>query len=813
MLQYSREPTLEVEESGSMHDVPPADPIATILGFIRTILGFIRRQFIIILSVAPLPLSLAIAYVYKTPPLYVAEARIVIDTGRIQVTNQPVFGDSPINTTLVDSQIEVLKSDSFALSVVKDLHLTEDPEFTTPSRLGTLISRIFNPFGTAKTNPEQLEQSVLAAFEKRLAVTRVGMTFVIAVEYQSTNPVRAAQIANAVADAYVQDQSQSKHDTIGKATAWLQERLNELGAQASAAERAVVGYKTKHNIVDTDGRPMNEQQLKELNTSLVRTRADTVEAKARLDRVSQIIADNDVDPGAAELATVADALHNPIVSKLRENYLELAQREALFSARLGRGHQSVVNIRNQMREIRRSMFDEFKRIAEAYKSEYDIAKARENSLQASLAATVAGSQTTDTAQIELRQLESAAQSYRSLYSNFQQRYNDIAQQQSFPMAAAQIIRALPPSSSSAKSPLRILALATIGGLGLGVGLGLLRELKQRGFRTANQVETRLRAECLAMLPLIKADGKQRGRSDRRIGKETHRQLEFIKPNYGPVADIITERSKDGVFVPVSQIGSLDKLASENLKPARILAADMHILRHVIDAPFSPFAEGLRAVKVSADLAGGSKPHKVIGTTSVLPGEGKSTISAAFAQFCAHSGARVILVDCDLRKRSLSHDLAPDATAGIMDVLTDAYILDDVLWSDPVTKLSFLPAVASSRLMHTTEILTSAAMKRLFQRLREAYDYVIVDLSPVAPVVDVRAATHLVDSYLFIVEWGKTNIDMVQSALYASRGVYGNLLGVILNKVDFVRLGTYGYSDYKYGYSDYKYGYGDLQKVT
>jgi succinoglycan biosynthesis transport protein ExoP len=120
----------------------------------------------------------------------------------------------------------------------------------------------------------------------------------------------------------------------------------------------------------------------------------------------------------------------------------------------------------------------------------------------------------------------------------------------------------------------------------------------------------------------------------------------------------------------------------------------------------------------------------------------------------------------------------------------------------VTNLSFLPAVARSPVMHTTEILTSVAMKRLFQRLREAYDYVIVDLSPLAPVVDVRAATHLVDSYLFVIEWGKTKIDVVERALYASHGVYGNLLGVILNKVDFVRLRTYGYGDYKYGYSDY-----------
>ena len=115
------------------------------------------------------------------------------------------------------------------------------------------------------------------------------MTYVIEVEFQSTDPDRAAQIANAVADAYVVDQMEGKYQTIGKATAWLQDRLNELRVQASAAEHAVVEYKSKHNIVDTGGHLINEQQLSELNTALVKARADTGEAKARLDRVSQIL--------------------------------------------------------------------------------------------------------------------------------------------------------------------------------------------------------------------------------------------------------------------------------------------------------------------------------------------------------------------------------------------------------------------------------------------------------------------------------------------------------------------------------------------
>ena len=101
------------------------------------------------------------------------------------------------------------------------------------------------------------------------------------------------------------------------------------------------------------------------------------------------------------------------------------------------------------------------------------------------------------------------------------------------------------------------------------------------------------------------------------------------------------------------------------------------------------------------------------------------------------------------------------------------------------------------------------MKRFFVRLRESYDYVIVDLSPIAPVVDVRSTPHLVDSYVFVIEWGKTKIDVVEHALNSTRRVYDNLLGVILNKVDLKQLNRYeGHGNYHYNRHYARYGYTD-----
>jgi succinoglycan biosynthesis transport protein ExoP len=750
-------------EDGLTPDVPySVQPSLTDL--YATVVGFLRRQFLVILCGVPLTIGLAAIYLFTTPPLYSAQAKLMIDPAKVNVLKQSILSDNPLNLgTMIDSQIEVLKSETFALKIVKNLRLAEDPEFIGPARgLIGIAKNLKGLFIANKTEPKSesdLTQLAVQEFEERLTVSRVGLTYVIGIDFKFFNPNRAAQIANAVADGFIVDQLDAKYQAIRGATAWLQDRLNELQGQAVAAERAVVDYKTKHNIVDTGGHLINEQELIQTQQALVQARAATAEAQARLDRVTQVLRDENLDPKAAATATVTEALQNTVITQLRQQYLDLAQRESLFSSRYGDSHLAVVNLRNRMQEIRHSITDELKQIAGAYKSDYDIAKARENSLEQTLASTVAGSQTTNKAQIELRQLESTAQAYRALHDSFQQRYTDAVQQQSLPMTEARVItRASPPSTKSSPKSLIILAGATMGGLVLGLGLAMLREITDRVFRTGKQVEVQLKTECLAIVPLIK-------------------QVAKALPNKAAAAR------------------------------SRVIAPNAGLLRTVIDAPLSPFAESIRAVKVSVDVAGAAKSNKVIGITSSHPHEGKSTIAASLAQLAADGGARVILVDCDLRRPSLSRQLVPDATRGLIDVLANKASLDKVIWSDPSTRLSFLPAGVKPHLIHTSEVLASDAMKGLFDRLGESYEYLIVDLSPITPVVDVRSATHLIDSFLFVIEWGKTKIDVVEHALNTARGVYDNLLGVVLNKVDLKALNRYeGHGNYYYSRHFAHYGY-------
>jgi succinoglycan biosynthesis transport protein ExoP len=719
-------------------------------------------------------MALAAIYVLSAQPKYTAQAKLLIDTRKVQLfQQQSVLGDIPPDPASVDSQVEILQSENVARAVIKELHLTEDPEFMSPrvdlvsaikgipSAIMVSMSRLF---ASSEGQPSEYDptQAAIERLHSDLTIERVGLTYVISINFRAPDPKRAAQIANAVADAYIVDQLEAKYQATRRAGVWMQDRMRELREQATSAERAVVGFKTKNNIVDAGGRLMNDQQLAELNSSLVQGRAQTAEAKAKLERIEEVLRMGVEVPDA----TVTDTLKNEVINKLRSQYLDFSRREAEFSVKYGSGHLAVVSLRTQMREIRKVIVDELRRIAQTYRSDYEIAKAREESLTKSLAEIVSVSQTTNQAQIALRELESSAQSYRALHDNFLQRYMESVQQQSFPISEARLITtASPPIRPTSPRTKLVLMLGAAGGIIVGFGLGMLREIADRAFRTSEQVASILHTDCIAVLPKIK----------------------------GPV----TFRSHE----PRADYGGLDH---------RIIKRDQSLFWAVIDSPFSRFAESMREIRVAADLREPIKANKVLGITSSLPNEGKSTIAMALAQSIAQVGGRVILLDADLRNPGLSRKLSPQSKVGLLEVLANQVEIEDAVCFDPDTHLVFLPAVVTERMAHSSQVLASEATKILIERLRQSYDYIIVDLSPLAPVVDVRAMTHLVDSFVFVIEWGRTKIDVVEHALGLAQGVYDNLLGVVLNKADIRLLGRYESHRRDYFHNRYyaRYGYVD-----
>ncbi|MFG1379829.1 Wzz/FepE/Etk N-terminal domain-containing protein [Xanthobacter autotrophicus] len=716
---------------GGFRESDPADSLAGRLD-LRELIDVVLRQWRLILTVSAIALGLGVIYLLVTPPRYAATTTVLIDTRKsLSVQGQITTGEQ-IDAGFVDSQVALLKSDEVARAVVRALDLVHgaDPKDARPGFLGSMKAWLLSPFkGTAEEafSEEMAIDRMAKIIAADTSAKRVGLTYLIEVSYTAGSPQEAAKIVNAIADAYVENEVEAKYAANRRAGNWLQDRIRELKDQASATDRAVQTFKSENRIVNTNRGLISDQELSDVSTQLGAARAATAEAKARLDRVD-VIQQVDVPD-----ATVADALRSPVISRLRDRYLDLSAREAEIVQRYGTNHEVALNLRAQLLQTRKSIADQLQQIAGTYKSEYEIAKSREDSLQAFLNKLTSQSATTNQAQVKLRDLESAAQVSRNLYDSFLRRYMETAQQANIPVSEARIVsRASDVPKVVWPKTAVVLGGALVFGLGGGLAGAFAREAMGRGFKHPSQVTKAFGIDCLGILPRMDVLG-------------------------GPAA-------RQGA--------------------ARISAFKEASFRIALEKPSSRYSEVLRNVKVSIDIFQPDLEAKIVGMLSTLPQEGKTTTAVNLAQILARGGSRTLLIDADLRKSSLAKHLVSVPKYGIHDVLAASVGLNEAIVRDPATGLEILAAFTSKDLYHrSTDDITSDAMARLLANAREEFSYIIIDLPPALPVVDANAISPLVDGFLLVIEWGATAQRAVAEALSSNVLVQGRLIGAILNNAD------------------------------
>jgi capsular exopolysaccharide synthesis family protein len=306
------------------------------------------------------------------------------------------------------------------------------------------------------------------------------------------------------------------------------------------------------------------------------------------------------------------------------------------------------------------------------------------------------------------------------------RYTQAVQQATFPSTEARVITpASPPDrKSSPKTALTLLA-ALVGGMGLGVCAAFAVEGLDRVVRTRQQLERDIGLVCLGTLPLLGATSAPLTKLWSRFGGFGRRSLSAARNHRGQA-----ER-------PLVLTG---------------------------DDPFSQRSETLRAIKVAIDLDRGAVAGKIVAFTSAIPGEGKTTVTGSLAAMIAHTGKRVLIIDGDLRNPALTQSFAPQSRIGVVDVLAGRVPLREAIVAHPQYGFDLLAGPLGLRLAHTADVLSSPAMKELLDRCREIYDYILIDLPPMLPLVDVQAAAHMFDAYVLITEWGRTTVHEVERGL-------------------------------------------------
>lgn len=727
---------LHVKDNGLSYVGAGSNPAAEPFAWLRPALGFLSRSRRTIATSATLFVVLGLAYLLVATPKYDASAYILIDLRQADLfRQQAVSTDALALNAIVESQVEIIRSTSTATAAIRQIGPEAAAELDASSVVGSVIGFFTGIFSSSDKEPtaEQAEYANALKLIKITTAKRVGITNIIGITVRTTDSERSARLANAVAQAYISDQLEAKYETTRRGGAWLQTRLAELRDQALDADRKVQEYKARMNIVDTDKGLMSERQVGDLNSSLTVAQGKTAEAKARYDRVTDILRAS-VKDGA-----VSDMSQNQVIVRLRQQYFDTAKREADISAKYGQNHIAAVNARSEMAELERSLRGELMRIAEATKSDYEVARAGEDAIRQQLDRLVADSSEKNRSRVELRSLESSSQTYRSLYENFLQKYTQAVQDQSFPISEARVFsRAEPPLGKAwPKLPI-VLAAALVLGLMIGTAVAFLREMLRQTVKMGSTIEQVTGLHCLATVPRIAT---------------------FVRP--------------------AGAMGWLRR-GLRRTDPASLRELMLYSVTH----PNSPTSEVMQEIKLILERRVAKEGHcSVIGMISAIPGEGKTTIASNLAHHFAQTGKRVLILDWDLRNPSLSQSLAPTSTDGLLQSISSGELKGLITSKTRGLPLHILPCVGATNIGLTSDILRARGNVELMAFLRTQYDFIFVDFPPVVDFVDVRATDTLIDAYLLVVGYDQVDKSLLAECVVQGKFDSTRVVGAVLNGVD------------------------------
>ena len=469
-IQIVAEPPARARPQAAAPVQPADDPRIDLKELIRVM----QRRRRTILWTAAVPVLLALLYGLLATPLYTSSVQILIDPRdrRIvsnEVTPETLAADGGV--AVVESQLLVITSDTVLRRAIVRERLDTDPEFGgTPTGLLGLVQNGLAAVGIDLGGGSDAELKALRQLKKRIGVKRADKAFVVDVYVTTEAREKSVRLADALAQAYLADQSEARAAASGRASTALGGRLDALRARVQETEDRVLQYKEQHKILASGGVLVNEQQLNEMSGQLNTARGKTAEARARYEQIAR------ARRGGAEGGAIPEAVLSQTIGQLRTQYAEVARQRAELGALVGPRHPSIVNLDAQIQGVQKLINEELVRIAAAARSELERAEASEKALEANLEALKQNAVTTNQASVRLRELERELEASRAVYQAFLTRARETGEQQSIDNTNARIISsATPPRDKSWPPRLLLLAVALVGGLGIGTGAGLMRE--------------------------------------------------------------------------------------------------------------------------------------------------------------------------------------------------------------------------------------------------------------------------------------------------------------------------------------------------
>ncbi|WP_164847492.1 GumC family protein [Sphingobium algorifonticola] len=592
------------------------------------------------------------------------------------------------------------------------------------------------------TTPEK----TAVKFQSAMSVRRAGPTYLIDIGVESRSPQRAAELANAAATAYTNLQRSRKRDATTEANKLLASRVESMAEELRKAEDAVQRYRISNGLMSVNGATLAEQTAAQLSQQLADARARERAALAEL--------------GAARGANVSlDSANSQMsLGTLRAQQATAQQEMSAAASRYGPNHPQYIAAAERLAQINQAVASESGRARSAVAADRQTlvadlaakAAAASNlrrSLESSAGVNDAGLTRNSRASSDLGKLERNAAALRSTYEAYLERYQQTSTQLGTEQADSSLVAAalVPGKPSKPDLKLNVIVGVVLGIFG-GISVATMILLFESHFSTSQQVEESLDVDSLPSLPSARSANLSVGGSS--------------KP-----------------------------------EPAETAAA-------MLAAPTDTFAEMHKSLLASLNRPVDGKPNTVVMISSALPREGKTTAAICLAAMAAHIGRKVVLVDCDQRRRTTTQALIGEPKVGVGEVIDGAARLDDALVQTILPGLTLLPA--SSLPTSAVDIFErTAGVERMIAALRARFDLILIDTAPLLPIADSRVLAKHADSVMLLCRWRATPRRAVEQALELLAESDAPIAGVALVQVDLQKQATFGYGDKSFYYNKYK----------
>jgi succinoglycan biosynthesis transport protein ExoP len=706
----------------------------------------IRKRRATILTTAFVVFAVGLIATLKQKPVYKARALIEIQKENPDVpTLQELFQVENISDTYLETQYRILKSENLARRVIAQLRLEQVAEFGTPagdSSQSQPQQRAL-PAAAAGSSPRPRETNseVLKKFQERLDIEPLKRSRLVEVTFESHDAKLAAQVVNALASAYIEQNLDARWEASQKASEWLSQQLLDMKAQLEKSEDQLQKYARENGLLflETDkGTTENivAQRLRQLQEELTKAQAERY-ARESLYRLVQ----------EGDYGSLPSVFDDKLMQDLTEKLAELERERSRLITNFNPDYPRVKEIQSQIDESEAVLARERERAAARITKEYRAAVDREAMLQRAFEEQQGQANVVAERSVQYQILKREADTNKQLYVGLLQKLKETGVSTSLKATNIRVVDpAYPPKKADRpRIPLN-LSLALVLGFVLGIGVAFLQEHLDNTFKTAEELERFLHVPALASVPAVDVSNGRHG---------------------------------------VQGLVQRARLLAETDKGRPSLAPQWNRIEG--NGQNLGLTEAFHGLRTSVLLSTAKRPPTSLLVTSAQGGEGKTTVAANLAVSLAQLGDRVLLIDADLRRPSLHNFFGNNGSTGLVNYLTG-----DADWRTLVNHaapsgldLLFCGPVPPN----PADLLSSEYMPALIREASKEYKFVVVDSPPLLNLADSRILSTLVDGVILVVGGGITPRDLVHRAFLSAVDAGSHVLGAAINFTD-TRTGYY-----------------------